>query len=74
MGSFVQARYVHWRTVGKCPIHKNTLVCERPVVCEGSVFLSYLVFGQWLDFYLEGLAFRIFLGEKGRDRTRTRTL
>ena len=26
MGSFVQARYVHWRIVGKCPIHKNTLV------------------------------------------------
>ena len=26
MGSFVQARYVHWRTVGKCSIHKNTLV------------------------------------------------
>ena len=62
MGSFVQARYVHWRTVGKCPIHKNILLYTL-VVCEGSVFLSYSVFGQWLDFYLEGLAFRIFLVE-----------
>ena len=26
MRSFVQARYVHWRIVGKCPIHKNTFV------------------------------------------------
>ena len=62
MGSFVQARYVHWRTVGKCSIHKKHPCCS-PVVCEGSVFLSYSVFGQWLDFYLEGLAFRIFLVE-----------
>ena len=62
MGSFVQARYVHWRTVGKCFIHKNTPVVA-PVVCEGSVFLSYSVFDQWLDFYLEGLAFRISLVE-----------
>ena len=66
MGSFVQARYVHWRTVGKCPIHKNTLVVVQLFV---KVQYSYLllfffsVFGQWLDFYLEGLAFRIFLVE-----------
>ena len=23
MGSFVQARYVHWRTVGKCSIERE---------------------------------------------------
>ena len=49
MGSFVQARSVHWRIVGKCPIHKNTLV-----VCEGSVFLSYSVAGYWLYIFLSG--------------------
>ena len=67
MGSFVQARYVHWRTVGKCPIHKNTLgkcpIHKNTLVCEGSIFLSYSVSDQWLDSYLEGLAFRIFLVE-----------
>ena len=26
MRNFVQARYVHWRIVGKCPIHKKKLV------------------------------------------------
>ena len=50
MGSFVQARYVQWRIVGKCSIHKNTLV---------AVHLS--VSCQWLDFYPERLAFRLFL-------------
>ena len=50
MASFVQARYVQWRIVGKCPIDKNTLV---------AVHLS--VSRQWLDFYPERLAFRLFL-------------
>ena len=62
MRSSVQASYVHWRIVGKCPIHKKHPCCS-PVVCEDSRFLSYSVSGQWLDFYLEGLAFRIFLVE-----------
>ena len=41
---------------------KTILLCS-PVTCEGSVFLSYSVSGQWLDFFffLEGLAFRFFL-------------
>ena len=62
MWRFVQARYVRWRTVGKCSIHKNTLVVVQLFV---KVQYSYLIqfFGQWLDFYLEGLAFRIFLVE-----------
>ena len=37
--------------------------CCSPVLCEGSVFLSYSVSGQWLDFCLEGLPFRLFLEE-----------
>ena len=40
MGSFVQARYVHWRTVGKCSIHKNTLVVVQLFV---KVQYSYLI-------------------------------
>ena len=69
MGSFVQAGYVHWRIVGECPVHKNTLVVVRLFVkasCEVVVvqlFLSYSVSHQCLDFYLEGLAFRLFLVE-----------
>ena len=73
MRSFVQARYVHWHIVGKCPIQKIYIYFFKkkkkkktfcsPVVCEGSIFLSYSVSGQWLDFYLEGLAFRLFLVE-----------
>ena len=62
MRSFVQARCVHWRIVGKCPIHKKYPCCSL-VVCEGSIFLSYSVSRQWLDFYMEGLNFRLFLVE-----------
>ena len=40
MGSFVQARYVHWRTAGKCPIHKNILVVVQLFV---KVQYSYLI-------------------------------
>ena len=40
MGSFVQARYVHWRTVGKRSIHKNTLVVVQLFV---KVQYSYLI-------------------------------
>ena len=40
MGSFVQARYVHWRTVVKCPIHKNTIVVVQLFV---KVQYSYLI-------------------------------
>ena len=40
VGSFVQARYVHWRIVGKCPIHKNTLVVVQLFV---KAQYSYLI-------------------------------
>ena len=55
MRSFVQARYVHWRIVGECPIHKNTLVVVQLFVkasCEVvlQLFLSYSVSRQCLDF------------------------
>ena len=46
MGSFVQATYVHWRTVGKCPIHKNTLVVDKLVVkVQYSYLIQFLVSG-----------------------------
>ena len=54
MWSFVQARYVHWRIVGKCPIrivgkcpiHKNTLVVVRLFVkAQYSYFIQFLVSG-----------------------------
>ena len=49
MGSFVQARYVHWRTVGKCSIHKNTLVVVQLFV---KAQYSYLI--QILVRFLSG--------------------
>ena len=46
MRSFVQARYVHWRTVGKCPIHKNTLVVVQLFVkAQYSYLIQFLVSG-----------------------------
>ena len=44
MGSFVQARYAHWRTVGKCPIHKNTLV-QLFVKVQYPYLIQFLVSG-----------------------------
>ena len=63
MGSFVQARYVHWHIVGKCPIHKNTLVVVQLFVKAQYSYLIQFLFSAWLDFYLDGLAFRLFLVE-----------
>ena len=52
MGSFVQARSVHWRIVGKCPIHKNTLV-QLFVKAQYSCLIQLLVIGYiffiWKD-------------------------
>ena len=46
MGTFVQARYVHWRTVGKCPIYKNTLaVVQLFVKVQYSYLIQFLVSG-----------------------------
>ena len=46
MGSFVQARYVHWRTVGKCSIHKNTVVVVQLFVkVQYSYLIQFLVSG-----------------------------
>ena len=46
MGSFVQARYVHRRTVGKCFIHKNTLVVVQLFVkVQYSYLFQFLVSG-----------------------------
>ena len=46
MGSFVKARSVHWRIVGKCPIHKNTLVVVQLFVkAQYSYLIQLLVVG-----------------------------
>ena len=46
MGSFVQARYVHWHIVGKGPIHKNTLVVVQLFVkVQYSYLIQFLVSG-----------------------------
>ena len=42
--SFVQARYVHWRILGKCPIHKNTFVVVQLFVkAQYSYLIQFLV-------------------------------
>ena len=46
MGSFVQARYVHCRIVGKCSIHKNTLlVVQLFVKAHYYNYVEFLVSG-----------------------------
>ena len=46
MGSFVQARYVHWCIVGKCPIHKkNLVVVQLFVKVQYSYLIQFLVSG-----------------------------
>ena len=40
VGNLVQDRYVPWRFVGKCPIHKNTLDVVQLFV---KVHYSYLI-------------------------------
>ena len=43
MGSFLQDRYVHWRTVGKGPIHENTLaVVQLFVKAQYSHLIQFL--------------------------------
>ena len=47
MRSFVQARYVHWRIVSKCLIHKNTLVVVQLFVkVQYSYLIQFVVSGQ----------------------------
>ena len=44
--SSVQARYVHWRIIGKCPIHKNTIVVVQLFVkAQYSYLNQFLVSG-----------------------------
>ena len=46
VGSFVQAGYVHWRIVGKCPIHENALVVVQLFVkVQYSYLIQFLVSG-----------------------------
>ena len=46
VGSFVQARYVHWRIVGKCPTQKNTLVVVQLFMkVQYSYLIQFLVSG-----------------------------
>ena len=46
MGSFAQARYVHWRIVGKCLIHENIFVVVQLFVkAQYSYLIQFLVSG-----------------------------
>ena len=57
MRSFVQARYVHWRIVDKCPMHKNTLVVVQFFVkAQHSCLISFWSVVRFLSARISFLA------------------